>query len=243
MVSICTQTLDWNWALSQTLPTWLKYPADEIIIFDWGNGKESAFDIIKEHSDSRIKYIQNLEDIPYNKAIARNMAVKTAKNDIIFYMDSDIKILKFIPEIAENSFMQGYPVPKDNPRVYSYQINNKNQGFYDPNIAGTSMFWKKHYLELNGFDERMKGWGYQDDDFHERLIKLGIKRVDFPPDSLSHIDHDDNSRTKNLLMKDMEQSREFNIKLAKMNPWGKNFDQTRIKCLVIYKGKEQILTL
>ena len=139
-LTICTQLLDWNFGLKEALPTWLNFPCDEIVIFDWGNGKESAKEITDQYSDKRVKFIQGLEKIPYNHSIARNTAIRIAKSDLIFFIDADIKILNSIPitSISSNNFMNG-------PFIKS--------------TTGTAIFWKGHFEKLNGFDERMQGWG------------------------------------------------------------------------------------
>lgn len=38
--------------------------------------------------------------------------------------------------------------------------------------------WKKDILEVNGFDENFKGWGFEDSDFAVRMLNHGIKRKD-----------------------------------------------------------------
>ena len=53
----------------------------------------------------------------------------------------------------------------------SFLINkhNKSQGY------GCSMaFWKKDFIDINGYDERFVGWGCEDRDFLMRLGRKGI---------------------------------------------------------------------
>lgn len=37
-------------------------------------------------------------------------------------------------------------------------------------------FWRKHALEVNGYDERFNAWGPEDREFAARLLHLGIRR-------------------------------------------------------------------
>jgi glycosyltransferase involved in cell wall biosynthesis len=39
-------------------------------------------------------------------------------------------------------------------------------------------YWRRHLLAVNGFDERMVGWGYDDCEIAARLYHLGIDRFD-----------------------------------------------------------------
>lgn len=41
--------------------------------------------------------------------------------------------------------------------------------------------WKEDYIKINGFDEGYEGWGYEDDDFGNRLTVAGIYGIPFLP--------------------------------------------------------------
>lgn len=52
---------------------------------------------------------------------------------------------------------------------HSYKQNKKERGC---NIS----FWKKDLLEVNGYDERFIGYGFEDIDLPARLRRLGVKK-------------------------------------------------------------------
>ena len=37
-------------------------------------------------------------------------------------------------------------------------------------------FWKEDCVKINGFDENFEGWGYEDSDFFQRMLNIGINR-------------------------------------------------------------------
>ncbi len=37
-------------------------------------------------------------------------------------------------------------------------------------------FWRHHFLQVNGYDERFTGWGPEDREFAARLLHIGVKR-------------------------------------------------------------------
>ena len=37
-------------------------------------------------------------------------------------------------------------------------------------------FWRKHALQINGYDERFNGWGPEDREFAARLLHIGVQR-------------------------------------------------------------------
>lgn len=215
MLSICTQVQDRNFFLQQTLPTWLEYSCDEIVIFDWPE-KEKAENVIKQFSDPRIRLIENQEDELYNINIARNIAIKNSSGEMIFLIDADTKILKTYPRkinIDKDVFIQGHFI-------------EKKGGLETPGLSGTGIFWKYQFDEINGFDERMKGWGWDDADFWNRLVGSGNRRIDHPLNSLEHIEHGDELRMKPYINKDKADSYLKNKRLSEISPWSKNYKQT-----------------
>lgn len=55
------------------------------------------------------------------------------------------------------------------PLFFFYKQNQKERGC---NIS----FWKQDLLNVNGYDERFLGYGYEDIDLPARLRRLGIKK-------------------------------------------------------------------
>lgn len=53
------------------------------------------------------------------------------------------------------------------PRNHFRGIRGANQGY-----------WREHLIAVNGFDERMTGWGYDDYEIAARLYHLGVQRFD-----------------------------------------------------------------
>ncbi|MCX8115602.1 MAG: galactosyltransferase-related protein, partial [Burkholderiaceae bacterium] len=53
--------------------------------------------------------------------------------------------------------------PRPHPRLT--RIHSCNQSF-----------WRDDLLEVNGFDERFEGWGFEDSDLAIRLLNRGVRR-------------------------------------------------------------------
>lgn len=62
--------------------------------------------------------------------------------------------------------------------------------------------WKADFFRVNGFDEAFVGWGHEDSDLVQRLIKTGVKRKDgrfaIPVIHCWHLEHDRALQQKNL---------------------------------------------
>jgi glycosyltransferase involved in cell wall biosynthesis len=246
-ISICTQLLDWNFGLREALPTWLKIPCDEIVIFDFNSGKESAKEIIDLNPDPRIKLYVPVQHLQYNQSIGRNIAINATTGDLIFYLDADVKIMKSInfSNFDKTTFIQG--CKSDGQRhileddtlyglyspVYEYILKDISYGLYATSLTGTSIFWKEQYLKVNGFDERMYGWGIFDHDFYSRLLTAGYTRKDFDKDTLQHIDHNNATRIKNFTIKNLNETNSDNIQIQTNNPWGPHLAQSPHKIVLL----------
>lgn len=211
-ISLCTQICDRNEFLQQTLPTWIKFPCDEIVILDWPNN-ETAEDVVKHFQDPRIRLFKVLDDENYNINIARNTMIRHATGNVIFCIDADTLIfenLKDQLELNKTKFIQGMLL---------------SEGFAHRWLSGTCMFYKDQWSTVNGYNEKFKGWGYDEKDFYERLEIAGFERKYWPKGTLEHINHNDNLRVANYIIKDVNKSLELNMRMANLNTWSINNHQ------------------
>lgn len=180
--SIVTQTHDRNDLLSRVLPSWLRLPAYEIVIIDHP-GRESALSVVESCSDRRIRHLTARYDGEYNVSVMKNAAFGAARRRVVLYFDADIEVTPHFtvpnidPDLPEAPFYQGrfagVPAPGNN-------------FLFDP-AYGCIMLTRPQFNAVNGYDERMTGWGYEDTDFFRRLA-VKYPRVCMPR-GLSHWHH------------------------------------------------------
>lgn len=60
------------------------------------------------------------------------------------------------------------------------------------------------------YNENMKGWGLEDHDFKNQVLKCGLKEKAIDTRLATHLKHDDTLRTKHYLIKDKSLSEELN---------------------------------
>lgn len=119
--------------------------------------------------------------------VAKRIKNKTFIKFIGIYTELDEKIRieeqlinnkpydEFIPKDKIKKYKKQYI--KDLIYVFLYKIKLRKRA---AKLVGLAFgVWKEDYVKINGFDENYEGWGYEDDDFGNRLTALGICGVPF----------------------------------------------------------------
>lgn len=130
--------------------------------------------------DSRIHYLYQDNG---GLSSARNYGIKNASSDFILTLDADDKYEKTFVEKSLKIFKENSNVGvvsswimrfKDNKEIVLIKpIGKTIEDFLFQNACnGTSLFRKKCWLEVGGYDENMKT-GYEDWDFYIRVCNLG----------------------------------------------------------------------
>jgi predicted glycosyltransferase involved in capsule biosynthesis len=216
--------------LVQSVPTWLESDAfNELIIVDWSSSEPiftdpSTQDII---NDPRVKVIR-VENEPFflSPSHSINLGVSRASNNIILKLDIDYKLInfdlfKFIKNIS--------PILKRSFFVTDF-------GFCKVTISmmGFVLFNKDHFLAVNGYNENLRGWGYEDIDFYNRLSEITQKNIISDLESyVFHIPHDDSLRIANHIDKEtpIVDNERMNRARAKALPWTKPSSYNTVKTI------------
>ena len=160
-----------NEIFTETLPTWLNFPVQEIVIVDLrDNGCESVWDVVKDIQDNRIKVVQTNYEYCWSHGIAFNLGINVATSPFILKLDADYELRHDFFErnvLEEHEFIQKWT----------------GQG------SGLFYLKKSMWKTVNGFDEDMPFWGYNDIDFRNRLIAAGFERKDWVKNTFKHKPH------------------------------------------------------
>lgn len=118
-------------------------------------------------------------------------------------------ILKKLSETKKYSLIETIvPHKYSEDMIHQYKLDKKRrilQRLYlnkrGIRLAGMSYaLFKEDYLKVNGYDEKYQGWGYEDDDFGNRLCVAGVKSRELKTDMIQlHLYHPfDPSKKKSL---------------------------------------------
>ena len=188
-VSIATGSLNRLEALRQSLSTWLRTTEpDEIVIVDWNNPiplQES----LKDFDDSRIKISRVIDQSYWQWSKCHNLELQLVSGDILLRLDNDCLLGK--------DFFDRHPL--DPGVFYAGYWDRVPADSHDKiHLAGTVYAYRADLLAINGYNERLVHYGYDDDDLYDRLVKSGLRRLDVDLSTLDHIAHSDQDRLKNI---------------------------------------------
>lgn len=196
-ISFCITCMNRLEHLKKTLPINITYALEnfqnfEFVLLDYhssdGLGDWVQANMSQEIDKQILAFFQTFEPQSYHRSHSRNMAFRLATGDILVNLDADNFIGKgFTKWIHENMI--------DGSFMATEETIDENR-FKD--AMGRVCVWKKDFLKVRGYDERMAGYGFEDIDFKTRLTKIGlhlipIKKATF----LKSIKHDNWVRIKN----------------------------------------------
>lgn len=123
-----------------------------------------------------------------------NFGVKNSTSDLIVLLDSDrilpngyyTNIIQKIQPKEMISTLKMYKIPHmasdediingEYGRIEEWRSTN-NKSLTRNIFSGNVLFWKKDFIEVGGADEGYLGYGFEDHDLTESMIKIGVNPI------------------------------------------------------------------
>ena len=199
--------------LKVSLQSWLvNSHIKEIIITDWSS--KNNIEYLSEW-DKRIKIIRVDNEKYFHKSAALNRALKESTVDLIMQMDTDYILNPYYNLVSEVNFNENEFLVGDGWDYSGSKISIENR-FLKP-TNGFIYTSRENLNNIDGWNEDLEGWGYEDDDLQNRLVRNGLhpkilllSKREF----LYHNPHENYSRVANYEIKDGIQSWERNKKIS-----------------------------
>lgn len=144
--------------LKEVLPTVLNqtHKDIEVIVVDY-QCPENTFEYVRNNfNDPRIVLVKaNVKPNEWNLSASRNLGFKNSdeKSEVILFLDADAKLSpefleKHLPILVPGSFLNGW---------------NYGDG------TGCCLLFRRDFVNINGYNEELEGWGRDDIDLYKRL--------------------------------------------------------------------------
>ena len=168
--------------LQRSLPTFLAQQDAEVIVVDYDCPQRSG-DWVETHFPGA--RVERVSDAPrFNLSRARNIGAHAATAPWLVFCDADNLLLEgFAAAIdalrAPNVFIRPYRESADGPMAVPFPLACE----------------REVYRAVGGFDDALEGWGTEDWEFVDRLLRHGVVQRLFPVRLVGILDHDDSART------------------------------------------------
>jgi len=182
--SLVTCCKNRNENLIRALPSWLALPeVTEIVIVDWSSDEPVADSLAAAGiADPRIR-VARVEDEPrWILSYAFNLGFRLARGQRVLKADADI--------VLEAGFFAANPLGPGRFIAGNWRTAAKGQEF----VNGFFYIHQADLAAVNGFNEYITTYGWDDDDLYDRLVTAGMTRIDVAPGTVRHLDHDDAAR-------------------------------------------------
>ncbi len=185
---------------------WQTRKPDEIVIADDGSGEEtrSLIEEMAPRMPCCFKHVWQ-EDSGFRKTVIMNKGLAACTGEYIIQIDGDIIMHRLFIEDHLRCLKKGVFICGSRSRITKkitsrlFQGENIKLSFFRPGLddrlnalrcplltplftgykhmRGCNMaFWREDIEAINGYDETIQAYGYEDEDVQERLIRLGRKK-------------------------------------------------------------------
>jgi len=189
-IAFCTTCMNRLHHLQQTLEKNIQdnyLPGKvEFVLLDYNSQDgldEWVYDNMKKYIDEGILvYYKTTEPTHYLRSHSRNMAFRLANADILCNLDADNFLGKGFASFILEEFSKYDNIFYTN----NYSLND---------TYGRVCVRTEDFISVRGYNEALKGYGYEDNDFQNRLIRHGLKPVSFHnPEFYRFVLHADEDR-------------------------------------------------
>lgn len=164
--------------LEEALPTWLSHPnIDEVIILDW-DSETSIIPLVNKYQDSRIVLVEVKSQPRWILSFAYNLSARFTSRTQLLKIDADVKVL---PGFFEQHELR--------PGRFFCGNWRRRRNDNELHLNGMVYLHREDFFAVNGYNEFIKFYGWDDSDLYQRLQDKGFQRFDFEYDTLYHIPH------------------------------------------------------
>jgi predicted glycosyltransferase involved in capsule biosynthesis len=185
-ITMFTHVMNRSNNVYSNIRSWLSNNFDEIIILDW-NSKDNMSSELNKLNDKRIKYYRVENEDSFIRTHAQNLAFRLAGYDKVLKLDSDIKL---------NSDFNSKNVLNEGTFIVGDWRCARNDN--EKHLHGNILVNLKDFYKINGYNEFIKNYGWEDSDFTIRLLLSGLSHSIFNNDTLYHVPHDEIYRKINM---------------------------------------------
>lgn len=211
-LSFCTTVMGRKHHLMLTLPSNMKLcraEDTEFVVLDYGSKDGVAEWISSQCAEELRSGLLKLYRVDwptrFHISHAKNCAHRLARGELVCSLDADSFLL---PEFVEQMRLN---LNSGQHNFLRLKSPNPQQHF---SLWGRVAMRREHFVRLGGYEELLRGYGFEDSQLIDRAGKLGLTEVSLPYTMGHCIEHYDVTRTENYDDKDMWGTHNRNVEIG-----------------------------
>lgn len=204
-VSMICAVMNRNALIEPALENWLAAEGvEEVVLVDWSSNVPVRDGLSRKLlEDPKLRIYRVVGESRWILSHAFNLAASLAKSYWIAKVDIDYRI--------DSGFFGQFDLPADAFIRGDWEFAMTQE---DKFLNGFLLVRKQVYFLINGYNENLIAYGYDDSDFYSRLTSAGLTPISLVPKWIHHVPHDDTLRLANQTTEDRVSSIRKNAVLA-----------------------------
>ena len=230
-ISLVSACMDREFTLPVAMKSWLDARGvEEVIIVDWSSDIPIHEKFPDLFQDPRIKLITVQDEPGWILSWAFNLGAR--------HVTPGYKLMKVdCDTFIAVDFFEKHPLTDGIYYAGDWRVAVTENGKH---LNGVFYLKQSDFAQINGFDERLHTYGWDDSDIFDRFNRSGLELKHFDQSTIFHIDHPDNLRYKKQknLINLLFQTQKNRILSEQLPKWTSNdtFTQFDLKKGSTYSG-------
>lgn len=170
--------------LKQALPTFVSQPGTECVVVDYDCPQDTAGWVAANHP--AVTVVRQKNKPRFETSRARNLGAGATRAKWLCFIDADTLLSPdfsrvVLPMLRADHYYRPFP--------------------HGGEATGFVICHRDHFIQMEGYDAAIQGYGMEDYDLYARLDEVGAKRARFPGELIRMISHGDELRTQNFDVK------------------------------------------
>jgi len=200
-------------AIKSNIKTWLETSLNELILLDWSSDT-SIEEYLKGLGDERVRYVRVKNENNYIRTYAQNLGASMCRYNKLIKVDADTMV-------KEASLFENHEIKTGEFFVGDFMCSRDEN---EKATHGLIYLYTSDYFRINGYNEKIKDYGWDDSDFTIRLLLSGLKKKLFNLNFFYHVPHENELRTSNCTRLDPRILVQMNKILCKRDQlWSEKF--------------------